>query len=420
MTSATLFLLQAFIIVLAPAILAYLFRLNSYLPVAVIQILAGIALGPSVLGSVSPTAYRWLFGPDSLQPLLHVASIALLLFGFAAGMHLDLSRLRGLGRAVSAISAASLLVPAGLGLLAGIWILRIHADAAGPTARGLEFPLGLAICTAVTALPVMAAILRDTGLARLRIGQIALAVAAVNDAALWVMLSALLALKGILREPGAMPLAVLAALLLYWTALPLSFNIAIKVSRQLTAAGEEQRVRLQLVLACSLALGSAILSEWSGLHYVLGAFVAGTAVPRGLRNTLLERIEPLTIAILMPFFFMSMGLKTSIDTRSPIFMSVFAAVTAAALLGKLGGVSAAARLAGESWRDSLALGALTQTKGLMEVVVVTTLLDAGIFSQDVFSAVILMAVLSTCITMPLTRVILGAQPLMTEALSCKT
>ncbi|MFC5743620.1 cation:proton antiporter [Dyella tabacisoli] len=405
MTSTTLFLLQALVIILAPFILTYIFRLSMYLPPVVVQVLTGLALGPSLLGRVAPGTYEALFRPDALQPLQHVASMALLLFGFTSGMHLQWSSLRERGGALCTISLASLLVPGGLGLLTGIWVLRNYAAAPGPAASGLQFPAGIAICCAVTALPVLAAILRESRLTTTKIGQMALAIAAVNDAALWAMLGALLALSGMVHQPNTTSVTALLLLLPYWAALFTVFKLLIKFIEKHTPE-KSQREHLQLTLACVLALGSAVLSEWGGLHYVLGAFVAGVAMPHSAREILLKRIEPLTVTVLMPFFFMSTGLKTLIDTSSPLFTGIFLAVTAAAVLGKLGGVAVAARLTGEPWCQAFALGALTQTKGLMEVVVVTILLDAGIFSRNVFSAVVLMAVLSTCLAMPITRLLL--------------
>ncbi len=263
----------------------------------------------------------------------------------------------------------------------------------------------MVICCAVTALPVLAAILREMGLHRTRVGQMALAIAAGTDCVLWLALSAVLALGGTAGRQRPLQLAMPGVLLLCWFSLRKLLKLALNKSGEQRgdAAAFERGV---LVLACTCALGCSLLAEYGGVHYLLGSFVAGAAVPSELRTRLLQRIEPITLAVLMPFFFMLTGLKTMIDVSSPVFMSAFAVITGATLLGKMGGVVLAARCAREPWPTGFALGALVQTKGLMEVVVASVLLDSGIFGRVAFSAVVAMAVTCTCLTAPVVRMAL--------------
>ncbi|MBV9150552.1 MAG: cation:proton antiporter, partial [Alphaproteobacteria bacterium] len=149
------------------------------------------------------------------------------------------------------------------------------------------------------------------------------------------------------------------------------------------------------------------LTEAMGLHYILGAFVAGAIMPENLRKPILDRLHGLTLALLMPFFFTLTGLHTFIDLSSPAFLDVFAIATAVAVIGITGGTALAARLVGEPWPFALGLGALLQTKGLMELIVLTILLDAKIISPNVFAALIPMAVVSTALAMPLAKVFLA-------------
>ena len=165
--------------------------------------------------------------------------------------------------------------------------------------------------------------------------------------------------------------------------------------------------RSTLAVVGAVTIASALATEAMGLHYILGAFVAGVVTPEKLRKPLLDRLQVMTVALLMPFFFMSTGLRMLIDPASTAFLEIFVAATAVAVIGKIGGSAITARITGEAWQTALGLGALLQTKGLMEVIVLTILLDAGIISANVFAALILMAVVSTALAMPLARLFLA-------------
>jgi Kef-type K+ transport system membrane component KefB len=154
---------------------------------------------------------------------------------------------------------------------------------------------------------------------------------------------------------------------------------------------------------CGIALGSSIATELIGLHYIFGAFVAGALTPSDLRRCILDRLQLVVLGVLMPFFFMTTGLRTFIDLNSLGFLQIMLITIAVGTIGKIGGTMLAARLTGESWSDSFTLGALVQSKGLMELVVLTILLDLGIITTNAFSALTLMAVITTLLAMPLAR-----------------
>jgi Kef-type K+ transport system membrane component KefB len=162
-----------------------------------------------------------------------------------------------------------------------------------------------------------------------------------------------------------------------------------------------------LAFVCALTLTSCAVTEAIGLHYILGAFIAGATMPDELRRPILAQLQPMTISVLIPFFFVLTGLRTLIDPTSPAFLEIFLVSTVLALSFKILCTAAAARWMKESWSISLGLGALMQTKGLMEVVVLTIFLDRGIISVTAFSALVLMAVVGTSLAMPLTRSALG-------------
>jgi Kef-type K+ transport system membrane component KefB len=158
-----------------------------------------------------------------------------------------------------------------------------------------------------------------------------------------------------------------------------------------------------LAAACAVALASAMVTQILGLHYIFGAFVAGTLMPHELRKPLLDRLQVATVGLLMPFFFMLTGLRTLIDLGSSGFVEILLLTTALAVVGKVGGTALTARGVGESWSTSFSLGALVQTNGLMGLIVLTILLDRGIITTNVFSALVLMGVLTTMLAMPMTR-----------------
>jgi Kef-type K+ transport system membrane component KefB len=405
MTPALIFLVQALVVVALPVAVLRFSRLKGVVPLVVIQIVVGIALGPSLFGRLAPEWYHLFFNQAALAPLSGIGSVAVLIFGLITGLHLDPETFRGNGRATSIVAVASVVVPAGLGCLVGYWILARHPEELAPGIGPAEFAAAVGICTGVTALPVLGAVLREMDLLGRRIGHLALGIAGINDAALWILLGVLLTAVAGHAAGGT---GVIISLVL----LPVYLVIMTRVVRPLLGwlvmcrmqNGEVQERALAVVGAMTIA--SALATEAMGLHYILGAFVAGVVTPENLRKPILDRLQVMTVAVLMPFFFMLTGLRTLIDPGSSAFLEIFVAATVVAVIGKVGGSAITARLTGESWPTALGLGALLQTKGLMEVIVLTILLDAGIISANVFAALILMAVVSTALAMPLARVML--------------
>ncbi|HEV7371676.1 cation:proton antiporter [Arenibaculum sp.] len=405
MTADLIFLLQAFVIITVPFALSRALRLSGMVPIVVIQILLGIALGPSLFGRFAPEAYGMLFNPDTLRPLAGAASIAVLFFGFITGLHFDTDSFRGRGGAFAAIAAASVVIPTGLGVLAGLYIGTRHPETLGARGDLFVFAAAIGICLGVTALPVLGAILREMGLLGQRIAGVALGIAAANDAALWLLLGGLMTVVA-----GGVPTQL--GILLPLLALPVYFLVMVQVVRPLLARVVSALMHdgtmgeAALVVVGAVAIGSAVVTEILGLHYIFGAFLAGAIIPRELRQPILDRLEVMTIAVLMPFFFMLTGLRTQIDPSSSVFLEILVVTTVLGVVGKVGGTALTAVFFGEKWSSALCLGTLVQTKGLMEVVVLTVLLEYGIISITAFSALTLMAVISTALVMPLSRLFL--------------
>ncbi len=377
--------------------------LRHIAPLAVVQIVCGLSLGPSILGRISPDVQLSLFGPETLPSLSGVATVAVVLFTFITGMHLDPKVFRGASRVDLGLSLSSFLVPLLLGTGLGYWLATGDPGLIGPKATVWGFAAAIGICIAVTALPVLAALLKEMKIVDTALGQQALGFAAMTDGALWISISALLIVSAGAREDGLWHLALVPV---YLMAVLIILPRVMRRAAPIREANGEASDTV-LIVACTLAFTSAFVSEFTGLGYVIGAFLAGVAMPSDIRAELLRRLDwPVTL-LLMPFFFMVTGLRTEADLLSGPVLGMAAAATAIAIVGKIGGVTVPAILLGLNRRRSLALGVLLQSKGLMEVLVITVLIDAGIVTASVFSALILVAVFCTVLAMPLTRLIIG-------------
>jgi len=401
-----IFLVQALVVVALPVAILRFSRLKGRVPLVVVQIVVGLALGPSLFGRLAPDYYQLFFNEAALLPLSGIGAVAVLVFGLITGLHLDAKTFRGNGAATSAVAFANIVVPTALGCAGGLWILSRHPEELMGGISPLEFAVAFGICIGMTALPVLGALLSEMGLLGRRIGHLALGIAGINDAVLWIVLALLLtAVAGqAVGGPG-----VLASLLF----VPAYLLVMIRVARPLLGGMIIARMRdgkveeRALAVVGAVTIASALATEAMGLHYILGAFVTGAIMPENLRKPILDRLHGLTLALLMPFFFTLTGLHTFIDLSSPAFLEIFVIATAVAVVGITGGTAVAARLVGEPWPFALGLGALLQTKGLMELIVLTILLDAKIISANVFAALIVMAVVSTALAMPLARLMLN-------------
>ena len=394
MSTKVSFLAISLAVVLLPWLVWQIRPVRRVAPLAVVQITVGVLLGPSCFEQFAPSLHAALFSQPVMAGLDGVSSLGVLLYVFVTGLHVDRMLLRQGGRRLAAVAAGSVAVPLLLGAAAGAWMVHAIPGAAGPGDGG--FIAAVALCIAVTALPVLAAILQEMGLIHTRLGQSALAVAALNDAALWIMLALLLAFSGPIGHAHAL-LGLGAAIL--WFALML-----LVVPRVLAKLAQSSDGTI-LAIGVALALLSALISEALGTGYLIGAFSAGLVMPPSRRAALLMHLEPVAAAVLLPFFFLSTGLKAHIEPGSASFLGALAAATLATVIGKLAGTALPARWAGFSWPDSVSLGVLLQTKGLMEVVVLSALHEAGLVGTPIFSSMVAMAVICTLLTAPLVRAI---------------
>ena len=385
--NARLLLVIAIVVVAAKAVGWLAQRVGQ--PRVMGEIIAGILLGPSLLGLVWPAATDHLFPPEVLSSLSAIAQLGLVLFMFLVGVDFDPAHLRAQGHRAVVISHASIVLPVLLGLGLSTWL---HPRVGGDT-DPLSFGLFMGAAMAITAFPVLASMLQDSGLASTRIGTLALTCAAVDDVTAWFVLAGVIAT---IQSSGAGDVVGT----LGWTALYLL--VMVKVARPLIRSRE----RLPLAVAVGFALLSAWVTELIGIHAIFGAFAAGAIIPAQSlqRLELTERLESTTRSVLLPMFFAVVGLSTRVDLLdSPYLWGIAAIVIAVAIVGKLVGSAVAARVVGENWQDALTIGVLMNTRGLTEIVILTVGLELGVINETVFSIMVLMALVTTLMAWPTLR-----------------
>jgi Kef-type K+ transport system membrane component KefB len=371
-------------------------------PSVVAEILAGIALGPSLVGWIWPEAMGALFDPSSLTGLKVLSQLGLVLFMFQVGVELDRSHVKQHLRTVVVAAGASTVLPAlfGVGMA-----LVLFAQYRGTNATQGSFIAFLALAMSVSALPVMARILAEQKLTHTRVGTIALACAGLKDLGLWCALPFLVAFASPRPASSALATAGLGAaflLVVLFAVRPLLLWVCRRVDQQRTtgAAG------LSAVVGGLLL--TAGVAEWIGIHALVGAFLYGAVMPRegAFRATLASKLEPVVVSVLLPLFFAWSGLRTEVGTLSTWGdAGVFVALAGLATLGATGGGVFAGRVTGLSWRESGALGVLLNTRGLMELVVLNIGLDLGLLSPELFTVMVLMALLTTIAATPLLRML---------------
>lgn len=399
MPNLVILLLQAVVILLAARIVGAICRAIGQ-PQVVGEMIAGILLGPSLLGWAAPQPSRLLFAPDTLVPLYTLSQIGLLLFMFFIGLEFNPETLRGRQHVAVLASHTSITAPFFLGACLALILYPMLSASDVPF---YQFALFMGAAMSVTAFPVLARMLHERRIHTTRMGNIAIACAAVDDVTAWCLLAYIVAL--VRATHGARPVwTIFAGLTLYlivtiFVVRPLLNRVLGRMERK----GGRAEDALGLVLL--LLLVSALTTEWLGIHLLFGAFFFGTIMPKreAFIQYLVERLVALPSVLLLPLFFAFTGLRTSVGLIRGDMWWMFAAIMVVAVVGKLGGAAVAARLGGLRWRDAFVLGALMNTRGLMELVLLNIGLDLGVISPALFSMLVLMAIATTFMTAPMLR-----------------
>jgi Kef-type K+ transport system membrane component KefB len=328
-----------------------------------------------------------------------LSQLGLVLFMFVVGAELRMpDGARARLAAASWVGVPGVLLPMALGL--GV-APALHARFAPAGVGFWPFALFIAVSMAITAFPVMARILKDRGITRTAVGQLALAAAAIADVLAWIMLALVVALisahggwSGFART--SLGLCVVAAIG-FGGLRPLLAHV---LARH-TSDGRPGGPVLSLLLICACAMAAA--TEWLGLHAVFGAFLFGACLPRDdrLLETLIERLEHVAVLVLMPVFFALAGLNTTPDAFAGTGLAILLLILAVAVFGKMLGAGAGARVAGMGWGDAFAVGALMNARGLMELIVMKVGLDAGVIGREIFTMLMAMAIVTTLMTTPM-------------------
>jgi Kef-type K+ transport system membrane component KefB len=405
--STTVLLMQLITILLTARACGWLLRYAGQ-PSVVGEMAAGLLLGPVVAGALWPELHAQLFSKASLAGLSSLSTLGLVLFMFVIGLELRAQHgMKAQLKASGCVGVISTAVPMMLGLaIAPV----LHPTLAPKGVAFWPFALFVAVALSITAFPVMARILKDRGMSRTAFGQLSLSAAALVDVFAWVLLALVVALAGAGEGyAGLLRTTVGVAALCAFVFLVLKPGYA-WLLRRYAPSGEASTTVLAALMIGLLVC--AMLTEWLHLHAVFGAFLFGTCLPRDdrLLNSLAERIEPLSIVVLMPLFFALAGLGTTPGAFSGAGLGAMALILAVAVFGKIAGAAVGARIAGYGWRDSMATGALMNARGLMELIVMKVGLDAGLIGPELFTMLLLMALVTTAMTGPLISFCAGRIP----------
>ena len=394
-TSFTHVLLALVVIILSARGLGYLFsRFNQ--PPVVGEMIAGIMLGPSLLGQVFPGVFAYLF-PQQMSPHLSVlADIGVILYMFLVGVELDPSLLRGRAHASVATSHASIVVPFLLGSAISLWLYPLYSTS---DVRFVVFALFMGISMSVTAFPVLARVVTDRGLQEDRLGAIALTCAAVDDVTAWCLFALVVSVARAHAQGSLLTLMLTGGFILF-------VFVVIRPGAIWLARRHAQRRRTgqsSIVIACIALLLAALTTQWIGIHALFGAFLVGAVIPHDslLAQDIKQKFEDLVVILFLPVFFAFTGLRTQIGLVNGLGdWLICIAIILVASMGKFGGATLAARLTGLDWKEAASLGILMNTRGLMELIVLNVGMDLGVLSPTLFAMLVIMAVVTTVATTP--------------------
>ncbi|MGB2712035.1 MAG: cation:proton antiporter [Conexibacter sp.] len=395
----------AFLLALVVAMLAarlagtLLTRLGQ--PRVIGEILAGIVLGPTILGALAPDLQAEIFPPDLLQALGIAANLGLIFFMFLVGLELNVTGMRRTFGRAAAISNVSVVLPMLLGVLVAVPLY----PALAPDKPFLAFALFMGVAMSITAFPVLARILEERRMLERPLGALVMACAAFDDVTAWC----LIALATATATAGSAIEAVRTAALAGACCVALALVVRPVLARAGTAYDREGKLSdTWLVGIFAGLLMTAFVTEHIGIAVIFGAFAFGLAMPRhpGLHRSLAGRLEAFTELLLLPLFFVYTGLRTDVGLLDrPILWLITGLLILIAILGKLVGAAVAARTVGYDWRASAVIGTLMNTRGLTELIVLNLALDTGVLSDALFASLVLMALVTTAMAGPLLRLL---------------
>ena len=389
MNVTELFLIAMVVIFAVPYLIWRGARTEYFAPLVVVQIIAGVLLGPGVLGAAVPEYYSQLFTPPVVQALNGIAWWAVMLFVMLAGIELDLHDAMKHRKESVVTAGFALGMPLVFGAAAGLLLIR-QQGWIGPKAQAWQFVVGVGMACAVTALPILVLLMEKMGILRSALGQRVLRYASLDDIALWGVLAVIL-MDWNRVERQLLFLIIFALLCVGFRALMLRLPTA-------------DRWYVAIIWLALVSLGA----DWCGLHFMVGAFLAGVVMEKSWFN--LEQLDQLrthVLLVMMPVFFLSTGLKTQWTMGGTTVLLAAALLLVASVSGKIAGTQVAARVLGWPRGDAQIVGWLLQTKALIEIIFVNILLDKQIITSEMFTAFLLMAIVSTMLTVPVVTPLLA-------------
>ncbi len=389
-------LAQIITIIIVARFIGWIFRKIGQ-PSVIGEIIAGIVLGPSLLGLYFPEFSLALFPVESLGNLQFLSQIGLILFMFIVGIELDLKVLQNRAKEAIVISHASIVIPFALGIGLAYFVYYKFAPAG---VAFLPFALFMGIAMSITAFPVLARIVQERGIHKTRLGAIVITCAAADDITAWCLLAAVIAIVkagSFVSSFYIIGLAIVYVLVMLFVIKPFLKKIG-----ELYGTKDNLSKPVVAIFFLTLII-SSYCTEIIGIHALFGAFMTGVIMPdiTKFRNHFIEKVEDVSVILLLPLFFVYTGLRTEIGLiNDPYLWKITGFIIIVAVIGKFFGSALAAKFVGQSWRDSLTIGALMNTRGLMELVVLNIGLDLKVLTPEVFTMMVIMALVTTFMTGP--------------------
>jgi Kef-type K+ transport system membrane component KefB len=398
------FFLQLALILIACRIVGWIGRKFLAQPQVVGEMIAGVVLGPSLFGLLLPDMQAAIFPPATKNVLYSGAQLGVGLYMFLVGTTLRLDHFQSKAKSAMGVSAAGIIAP----FLIAVAITPMLLTVPGLFADGISTAnatLFMGACIALTAFPMLARIINERGLANSSLGTLSLTAGAFDDAVSWCVLAVVLATFG--AGPGVAVLAIGGGLTYTLFIMLFGKRLLAPLGRMVEKEGEMSTNVLGITLA--LFCTSAFIMDAVGIHAIFGGFILGTVKPRGVfAEELKRKVEPLAVVLLLPMFFTYSGLNTRMDMVNTLPLLLIAlGILAVSILAKFGACWAAARIAGEDNRTALGIGALMNSRGLMELIIINIGLQKGIIGPTLFSMMVLMAIVTTMMAGPLFELVYG-------------
>ncbi len=396
-----IFILQLTLIIAASQLFGHLFKKIGQ-PTVMGEIVAGILLGPSLLGAALPEFSSFLFPASSLGNLQMLSQVGLILFMFVIGMELDTQMLKQKARAAMFIAHFSIVVPFILGIALSYYLYISYAPTSIPF---YAFSLFSGIALSITAFPVLARIIKERGLSGTKLGTMAITAAAAGDVAAWCILAFIVAIV----KAGSISSSVYTIFFAVMYVLVMILVVGPLLKRLANYRNDRSILkRSYMAVIFVVLLLSSYCCEIIGIHALFGAFLAGVIMPAewNFRKLLIDKIEDVALVLLLPLFFVFTGLRTQVGLLSDVSLwGTCLLIIMVAVVGKFGGSTVAARITGETMQDSLSIGALMNTRGLVELVVLNIGYDLNIITAQMFTMMVIMALVTTFMTNPMINLI---------------